>query len=187
MRLWNSLDAIVAATGTGSPLGQRVAALRVHLAKNPAERGNHLLAGNALAPRVNGAECLMRCCHQRGWLSARSATLEPQAPAALIDVRLLSAGLNFARPWRGSGRSFPPPIKISGQAQPSTVRNDASTLPQGDGDARPAFAGGTVGGEHNLMVLNAGNMLNDVFAVRGPSIDAEAEMRSRLHRDCSLL
>ena len=42
--------------------------------------------------------------------------------------------------------------------------------------ARPAFAGGAVGSERNLIVLDAGNVLHDAFAVRGPSIDTESKV-----------
>src|SRR5262245_1520209 len=43
-------------------------------------------------------------------------------------------------------------------------------------DARPAFAGGAVGGECNLIILDAGDVLHDAFAVRGPRIDAESKV-----------
>ena len=55
------------------------------------------------------------------------------------------------------------------------------TQPQGDGRARPALAGGVEGGECNLIVLDASDVLHDAFAVSGPRIDAEGEMRSSLH------
>ena len=38
---------------------------------------------------------------------------------------------------------------------------------------------GAVGRECDLVVLDAGDMLHDAFAVRGPGIDAEGEMCSR--------
>ena len=47
------------------------------------------------------------------------------------------------------------------------------------GGARPALAGGAVGGECNLIVLDPGDVLDDAFAVRGPSIDAEGEVSSQ--------
>jgi hypothetical protein len=64
-------------------------------------------------------------------------------------------------------------------AQAAAVLDHSRALPQGDGGARPALAGGAVGSECNLVILDAGNMLHDAFAVRGPSIDAEGEVRSR--------
>src|SRR5262249_52989852 len=64
-------------------------------------------------------------------------------------------------------------------AQASAVLDYSRALPQGDGNARPALAGGAVGNECNLVVLDTGNMLHDAFAVRGPSIDAEGEVSSR--------
>jgi len=39
-----------------------------------------------------------------------------------------------------------------------------------------------VGGERNLVILDAGDVLDDAFPVSSPRIDAEGEMRSRLHR-----
>ena len=52
-------------------------------------------------------------------------------------------------------------------------------LPQGDRRARPALAGGAVSGECNRIVLDAGDVFDDAFAVRCPSIDAEGEVSSR--------
>src|SRR5262245_20443242 len=51
-------------------------------------------------------------------------------------------------------------------AQAPAVLDHSCALPQGDGDARPALAGGAVGNECNLVVLDTGNMLHDAFAVR---------------------
>jgi hypothetical protein len=53
------------------------------------------------------------------------------------------------------------------------------SLPQGDGGARPALAGGVVGGECNLIIFDAGDVLDDALAVSGPSVDAIGEMRAR--------
>src|ERR1700741_1986324 len=39
-------------------------------------------------------------------------------------------------------------------------------------------AGGPVGGACNLIVLDAGDVLHDAFAVRGPRIDAEGKVSS---------
>jgi hypothetical protein len=46
----------------------------------------------------------------------------------------------------------------------------------------PTFTGGVVGGERNLVILDAGDVLDDAFPVSSPRIDAEGEMRSRFHR-----
>jgi len=48
-------------------------------------------------------------------------------------------------------------------------------LPQDYWDAGPALAGGAVGNECNLVVLDTGNMLHDAFTVRGPHIDAKVK------------
>jgi hypothetical protein len=45
-------------------------------------------------------------------------------------------------------------------------RLSSRTLPQGNGDAGPTLAGGAIGGERNLIVLDAGDVLYDAFAVR---------------------
>jgi hypothetical protein len=63
-------------------------------------------------------------------------------------------------------------------AQAPAVLDHSRTLPQGDGRAGPAFAGGAEGGERDLIVLDARDMLHDAFAVRCPSIDAEGEVSS---------
>jgi hypothetical protein len=64
-------------------------------------------------------------------------------------------------------------------AQASAVLDHSITLPQGDGNARPTLARGEIGGERNLIVLDAGDVLNDGFAVRSPGINAEGEVSSR--------
>src|SRR5262252_6612322 len=60
-------------------------------------------------------------------------------------------------------------------AQTSAILDDASASPQGDWRVRPAFTGGAVGRERNLIILDAGDVLHDAFAVRGPRIDAESK------------
>jgi hypothetical protein len=40
----------------------------------------------------------------------------------------------------------------------------AHQLPQCDGNARPALAGGAEGGERNLVVFDARDVLHDAFA-----------------------
>src|SRR5262249_32488040 len=52
-------------------------------------------------------------------------------------------------------------------------------LPQGDGSPRSALAGGKEGGKRDLIVLDAGDVLDDAFPVSGPGIDAEGEVSSR--------
>src|SRR5262245_3838823 len=64
-------------------------------------------------------------------------------------------------------------------AQAPAVLDHSRTLPQGDGGTGPAFAGGAVCGERDLIVLDTGNMLHDAFAVRRPGIDAEGEVSSQ--------
>src|SRR5262249_58408415 len=64
----------------------------------------------------------------------------------------------------------------SHHAQASAVLDHSRTLPQGDGSARPALAGGAVGGESQLIVLHAGKVLPGGFAARAPRIDADGEM-----------
>jgi hypothetical protein len=67
---------------------------------------------------------------------------------------------------------------LSGQldcAQAPAVLDHSPNLPQGDGCAGPAFTRRAVGGECNLIVLDAGDVLHDAFAVRGPRIDAESK------------
>ena len=63
-------------------------------------------------------------------------------------------------------------------AQAPAVLDHSRTLPQGDGGAGPAFAGGAEGSERDLIVLDASDVLHDAFAVRGPRIDAEGEVSS---------
>jgi len=52
-------------------------------------------------------------------------------------------------------------------AQPPAVLDHARALPRGDGCARPAFAGGAVGGERKV-ILDASDVFDDAFAVRRP-------------------
>src|SRR5262249_24176989 len=64
-------------------------------------------------------------------------------------------------------------------AQAPAVLDHSRALAQCDGGAGPAFAGGAVRCECNLVVLDAGDVLDDAFPVSGPGIDTEGEMRSR--------
>ena len=52
------------------------------------------------------------------------------------------------------------------KAQAAAVLDYSRALPQRDGCARPAFAGRVEGSKRNVIVLNAGDVFNDVFAVR---------------------
>src|SRR5262245_14170235 len=61
------------------------------------------------------------------------------------------------------------------------VLDHSRTLPQGDRRTRPAFAGGAIGRERNLIVLDSRDVLHDALAVRRPGVDAEGEMGSRGH------
>src|SRR6516162_8947004 len=55
----------------------------------------------------------------------------------------------------------------------------AHQLPQCDGNARPALAGGAEGGERNLVVFDARDVLHDALTVRCPGVDAEGEVSPR--------
>src|SRR5262249_59925876 len=52
-------------------------------------------------------------------------------------------------------------------AKALTVLDDSRTLPQGDRRARPAFAGGAVGRERNLVVLHAGDVCSTMLSPSG--------------------
>src|SRR5262245_24019001 len=64
-------------------------------------------------------------------------------------------------------------------AQAPAVLDHSCALPQGDGRAGPAFTRRAIGGEGNLIFLDAGDVFDDAFAARGPRIDAEGEVSSR--------
>src|SRR5215813_8023447 len=57
-----------------------------------------------------------------------------------------------------------------------------SALSQGDWRARPTLAGSEKRGECNLIVLDAGDVLDNALAVRSPGIDAEGEVSFRFGR-----
>jgi hypothetical protein len=57
-------------------------------------------------------------------------------------------------------------------AQAAAVLAHSRALPQGDGGARPALAGGAVGSECNLVILDAGNMLHDAW------VETAAQLRT---------
>src|SRR5262245_58711701 len=64
-------------------------------------------------------------------------------------------------------------------AQAPAVLNHARTLPQGDRRTGPAFTGGAIGSECNLIVLDACDVLDNAFAVGCPGIDAEGKVSSQ--------
>src|SRR5262245_5261077 len=72
-------------------------------------------------------------------------------------------------------------------AQAASVLDHSRTPPQGDGRARPALAGAVEGGECNLIILDASDVLHDAFAVRGLGIDAEGEVSSKRRGHLRLL
>src|SRR5262249_47859439 len=76
--------------------------------------------------------------------------------------------------------SWPAVLLLTGHhAQAPAVLDDSRTLTQGDGRVGPAFTRRAIGGERNLIVLDAGDVLHDAFAVRGRRIDAEGEVSPR--------
>ena len=66
---------------------------------------------------------------------------------------------------------------MSDHAQPPAILDHARALAQDDGRARPAFAGGAESGESKLVVLRAGDVLDDTFTASGPGVDAESKVR----------
>jgi len=78
--------------------------------------------------------------------------------------------------------SVPPSRSELHHAQVPAVLNHSRTVPQGDGRAGPALDRSPIGRECDLIILNAGDVLDDAFAVRGPGIDAEGEVGSRGHQ-----
>src|SRR5262249_644139 len=75
----------------------------------------------------------------------------------------------------------------SHHAQASAVLDHSRTLPQGDGSARPAFAGGAESGDSKLVVLPPARVLDDTFTVSGPGVDAESKVRGFLDFSKGLL
>src|SRR5574342_374025 len=71
-------------------------------------------------------------------------------------------------------------IRFKAIACPGCPRSRASP-PQPDRLAWPALACSLVSTPCYDQILDAGNVLHDVVAGRIPSVDAEAEMRSRHH------
>jgi hypothetical protein len=69
-----------------------------------------------------------------------------------------------------------------GETQAPAVLDHAGVLPQRDRCVGPAFAGRAEGSEGNLVIFDAGDVLNDALAVRRPGVDAESEVTSRCGR-----
>jgi hypothetical protein len=57
-------------------------------------------------------------------------------------------------------------IDSTHHAQAPAVLDHSRTLPQGDGRAGPAFTRRAIGGERNLIVLDAGDVLHDASGVQ---------------------
>jgi hypothetical protein len=55
------------------------------------------------------------------------------------------------------------------------------TLPQGNGGARPAFAGGAVRRHRYLEILDAGQMLENFLPINRPHVGAVQEVSSIAH------
>jgi hypothetical protein len=111
-----------------------------------------------------------QCSEMRGDGSRQGVVREPR-PSDLKNVGAprIPHGTSGTESPQDTRSWKPAAILLTGHhAQAPAVLDDSRTLPQGDGGAGPAFAGGAVGGERNLIVLDAGNVLNDAIAVRGP-------------------
>jgi hypothetical protein len=65
-------------------------------------------------------------------------------------------------------------------AQATAVLDHSRTLPQGDGSAGPEFAGGAVGGECNLIVLDAGDASPVHASAFGPRSQGGALPRQKI-------
>jgi len=64
------------------------------------------------------------------------------------------------RSWKCAGSLLPYRFRTLHHAQAPAGLDHSRTLPQGDGSARPALAGGEEGGERDLIVLDAGDVLD---------------------------
>jgi len=58
-------------------------------------------------------------------------------------------------------RQRPAFVRNLHHAQAPAVLDHSRTVPQGYGNARPALAGGAEGGERSLIVLDAGDVLDN--------------------------
>src|SRR5215472_19063308 len=94
----------------------------------------------------------------------RPKTLLPQcvlspASAGLLFLKTKAGISRRCDSRRGTTTSAPAcaPLVRSSHAQAPAVLDRSHTLPQGDGHAWPAFAGGAVGSECGLVVLNLGD------------------------------
>src|SRR5262249_12139962 len=84
-------------------------------------------------------------------------------------------------PAVGMGDDTAAAWRYSSQAQTPAILNHSRALPQRDRRVGPALVRGVIGGACDLVVLDAGDVLDDAFAVRGPGVYAETEVRSRCH------
>jgi hypothetical protein len=71
-------------------------------------------------------------------------------------------------------------VRPRGHAQTPAILDHSSALSQRNWSARPAFAGGAESGESKLVVLRAGDVLDDTFTASGPGVDAESKVRGFL-------
>ena len=71
-----------------------------------------------------------------------------------------------------------PPLITLHRLHLSIVLDHFGTLPQGDDSAWPAFAGGLVGRQRQLGVLDTRQMLDDLVAIDSPHIDAVQKVSS---------
>src|SRR6516165_579218 len=101
-------------------------------------------------------------------------------PAALPASRASrKSAAGMPRAARTLTPALPAFVRPRGHAQAPAVLDHSRALAQGDGSVRPAFAGGAESGESKLVVLRAGDVLDDTFTVSGPGVDAESKVRSR--------
>jgi hypothetical protein len=95
-------------------------------------------------------------------------------------------GVSFipaAGSWRGSPSDslfchYGPALVRPREAQAAAILDHSRALPQRDGCVRPAFNRGAVGGECNVIVLNARDLLDEAVAV-GLRLSAIIAARTR--------
>jgi Resolvase, N terminal domain len=92
----------------------------------------------------------------RGWVGPHVCDGGRERPREIEPANHVAVGPRVRR------RLLPRPLL---HAQAASVLDHPGALPQGDGCAGPAFAGGTERGERNL--LDPSDVLHDAFAVRG--------------------
>ena len=104
-----------------------------------------------------------------------SNTMTPRIGALTRSAPCLICVLGFQRLPKAHLADLVRP----GHAQTPAVLDHSRALPQGDGGARPAFAGGLVGRQRKFIIFNAGDVFHDALPVRSPCVDAEGEVISR--------